>query len=456
MKKIASIFLLSYLFVFSSNAQNQNVAINNDGAAPDAKAILDIKSTDKGILIPRMTSAQRNAITTIPKGLTVFDTETNSFWFYTGTAWAELAAGWKLRGNSTTTSFDFIGTTNDMSLNFRSNNFTVGTLSVDNVAFGLSTGSTGYSNVALGKNALRLNSKNNIVGIGDSALAKNNGIRNTAIGSKALYYNYDGLNNTAVGFEALYSNTMGQLNTAAGSLALYSNTNGSSNTGLGAYALYDNIDGNNNVAIGQSSLSNNTTGSSNVAVGYSTLNNITTGSYNTAIGYGAGPATNLSNTTGIGYNADVAESNTMRFGNSSVIKWGFGRNVTSGVLQVGDDATNGNGAYLSAAGTWVNVSDFNKKENIVAIEGSTLLNNIMELPINRWSYKGETGVTHIGPMAQDFYRIFKVGDNDKAISTIDPAGIALAAIQEQQRIILKQQQLIEQLTKRIEKLEANH
>jgi len=77
MKKIASIFLLSYLFVFSSNAQNQNVAINNDGAAPDAKAILDIKSTDKGILIPRMTSAQRNAITTIPKGLTVFDTETS-------------------------------------------------------------------------------------------------------------------------------------------------------------------------------------------------------------------------------------------------------------------------------------------------------------------------------------------------------------------------------------------
>ena len=37
---------------------------------------------------------------------------------------------------------------------------------------------------------------------------------------------------------------------------------------------------------------------------------------------------------------------------------------------------------------------------------------------------------HIGPMAQDFYRLFEVGYDDKTISTIDPAGIALAAIQE--------------------------
>ena len=56
---------------------------------------------------------------------------------------------------------------------------------------------------------------------------------------------------------------------------------------------------------------------------------------------------------------------------------------------------------------------------------------VMELPIKRWNYKSQREeIEHIGPMAQDFYSIFNVGDNNLTISTIDPSGIALAAIQE--------------------------
>jgi hypothetical protein len=48
----------------------------------------------------------------------------------------------------------------------------------------------------------------------------------------------------------------------------------------------------------------------------------------------------------------------------------------------------------------------------------------------RWNYKSESDdVQHIGPTAQDFHALFGVGTDDKSISTIDPAGIALAAIQ---------------------------
>ena len=46
-----------------------------------------------------------------------------------------------------------------------------------------------------------------------------------------------------------------------------------------------------------------------------------------------------------------------------------------------------------------------------------------------WSYKTESGVRHIGPMAQDFYSAFKVGEDNKHIADVDEGGVALAAIQ---------------------------
>jgi hypothetical protein len=69
----------------SAIAFSQSLAINNDGSLPNANAILDVKSTSKGILFPRMTSAQRAAIPAT-MGLMVYDTETKSFWYNNGTA----------------------------------------------------------------------------------------------------------------------------------------------------------------------------------------------------------------------------------------------------------------------------------------------------------------------------------------------------------------------------------
>jgi hypothetical protein len=50
------------------------------------------------------------------------------------------------------------------------------------------------------------------------------------------------------------------------------------------------------------------------------------------------------------------------------------------------------------------------------------------LPIDEWSYVSERGVRHVGPMAQDFYAAFNVGEDDRHISSIDESGVALAAI----------------------------
>ncbi|MEJ8820354.1 hypothetical protein [Lacibacter sp. H407] len=97
----------------------QSAAINSDGSNADASAILDVKSTNKGMLVPRMTTAQRTAIASPAKGLLVFDNDTGDFWFYSGTAWTSLSSGpstqyWAPNGNNisnTNTGSVGIGTT---------------------------------------------------------------------------------------------------------------------------------------------------------------------------------------------------------------------------------------------------------------------------------------------------------------------------------------------------------
>lgn len=83
-------FLLIVILVYQTLIFSQSVAINTDGAAAHGSAALDIKSTDKGMLVPRMTTAQRTAISNPATGLLVFDTTTGSFWFYSGSTWTNL------------------------------------------------------------------------------------------------------------------------------------------------------------------------------------------------------------------------------------------------------------------------------------------------------------------------------------------------------------------------------
>jgi trimeric autotransporter adhesin len=96
------VLLLLLWICFVENSFAQSAAINTDGTNADASAILDVKSTNKGFLLPRMTTAQRTAIVMPALGLKVFDTDTKSFWFYSGTAWLQIATGiaspWAING----------------------------------------------------------------------------------------------------------------------------------------------------------------------------------------------------------------------------------------------------------------------------------------------------------------------------------------------------------------------
>jgi len=85
MKKIILILLLSLLTLTFSFAQN--IGINADGTLPNSSAMLDVKSTTKGFLPPRMDSTQRNAIASPAAGLIIYNTSINAFQVFNGSSW---------------------------------------------------------------------------------------------------------------------------------------------------------------------------------------------------------------------------------------------------------------------------------------------------------------------------------------------------------------------------------
>ena len=168
MKKIALLLLLLFGMNLYLNAQ---VGINKDGSSPDASAMLDIKATDAGILIPRMSMPQRDAIVSPATGLMVFVIDDASFYYFDRTNWTGLS----------------------------------GTKKIDDLSDGKSDsdGTDDGSSVFLGVDA-GLNDDRN-VGIGYKALNKNTtGNFNTAIGASAFNNatstNYS--NSTALGYGA--------------------------------------------------------------------------------------------------------------------------------------------------------------------------------------------------------------------------------------------------------------
>ena len=82
-----SSFFLCCLFV-ANHSFAQGLSVNATGSAADTSAMLDVSSTSKGMLAPRMTTAQRNAIALPATGLMIYQTDgTAGFYYYTGSAW---------------------------------------------------------------------------------------------------------------------------------------------------------------------------------------------------------------------------------------------------------------------------------------------------------------------------------------------------------------------------------
>ena len=87
--------------------------------------------------------------------------------------------------------------------------------------------------------------------------------------------------------------------------------------------------------------------------------------------------------------------------------------------------------YTSNGNGWTCTSDRDVKRNLRPIDTQDALAKVSQLPVYRWQPRTgpNSELDHIGPMAQDFYAAFGLGDSDKSIGLLDAAGVALAAIQ---------------------------
>ena len=341
MTKFYIVFMASILFMMPCFAQN--VAINEDGSLPDPHAMLDIKSSNKGLLIPRMSMGARQSILA-PQGLLVYDINTFSFWYSQGltlnatldtvTRWKNMSTdnNWSVTGNAALDGNNsFLGTIGTIPLNIRVNNQPSGRIDPTyyNTFWGyqsgfsdtLATSTTGIGNTASGYRSLYSNINGGYnTATGMNALQLNtSGSNNTASGENAMGANTTGSDNTATGMNALKMNTNGHSNTASGFNAMGANTTGINNTATGQNTMFLNWTGSYNTTNGTVSLYNNSSGSHNTAIGYQTLFFNTTGSYNTAIGDNANVSSgNFTNATAIGYGATVNASNKVRIGNGAV------------------------------------------------------------------------------------------------------------------------------------------
>lgn len=117
-------------------------------------------------------------------------------------------------------------------------------------------------------------------------------------------------------------------------------------------------------------------------------------------------------------------------------------------LQVGTDATNGNGAHVTAAGDWVNGSSVEFKTGFREIDKEDLLERLAKLSVTQWHYKGHEHVNHIGATAEEFRATFGLGHDPRFISTVDADGVALAAIQALYERVVALEAELEALRKR--------
>jgi hypothetical protein len=442
-----------YLLATSAPTFAQNVGINETGALPAGSAMLDVSATNKGLLIPRLSRAQKFLIPAPANGLLIYQTDdTVGFWYYEQSKWVPLmrsltfgpgltggfiqgkgtadlkktgviagtygkanefpivsindygqvtlVATQTITDNDTTNELQSLLLKNDTLYLSKNNSF------VPLKSFWNTTGNSGLSatnnflgttdNIPLRFRANNiwigeLNSINNNISFGARTNANSSGSANIAIGRNVMNANNGGIHNTAVGTQAMFANNSGSYNTAVGYNTLYSNATGGYNVALGYEAVGSNTSGYYNVGTGYRALYSNTNGNYNIGIGmYAMLYNIG-GSLNAGVGYYTLGANNYGNYN-TGYGSYCLPSNSTGYGNSFVGYASAYYNST-GYYNSGLGYYAG---YQTTTGYYNTSLGFMAGPNNGALNNTTALGNGANTTANNQIRVGNASVTSIG------------------------------------------------------------
>ena len=381
----------------------------------------------------------------------------------------------------------------------------------------LNSNTTGSDNIAVGTSALKSNTTGpGNIAIGENTLYSNTrGDDNIAIGRNALYQSDTGGGNIAIGYQAMYhQNDINTGNTAVGYQAMVGTNSASNyhNTAIGYRAL--NRAGNSaenagqNTAVGSSALENNVTGYGNTAIGANALNTVRQGDHNTGLGYYACANVTGSNKTCIGASSGPSYSAALGQGTEKTIFLGdadttvyipgnlvVGKRAFIGA-SLGDSGTKRNCLFYNTERGWHGVygykgsgdrdswgfnmddmingrmwNDFrlgftlknyisDRRLKYVGTNNNDGLDKIKQLKVFNYVYKKDTTKTpHVGVIAQDLQKVFpnavkKGTDGFLTIRMEDMFYAVINAIKELDAKYQAQEKRINELEKRIEKLEA--
>ena len=245
---------------------SQRVGINDDGSNPDNSAILDVKSTVKGLLTPRMSKIQRDAITTPATGLLIYQTDnTPAYYYYNGSSWTILGGTniWNKIGSTnniyykgtsdTLVTFNYLdgfrnglkiySPTNDKSVQFTiDRGYNVAAINTNAATTELWANSGKQMAISMGKIDCQTN---NIITTGSLGIGTSSPVSSLSIGNSSQFQinssgNIVKLNNVTTNFPS--SNTSGILtNNGSGVLSWAAQTNGNSKcmlTSDGGFAIF--------------------------------------------------------------------------------------------------------------------------------------------------------------------------------------------------------------------------
>lgn len=396
MNRHCSVLIVIFsVLVFTLNSQiSSNIemptSINTNGVAPDASSILDVSATDKGVLIPRMSATDRNAIANPATGLLVYDISFSSFWYHNGNGWKEITQSSGGGGMSPTAFIE----DNDADTRIDTEYL----MDEDRIRFYLKD----EENMRLVQHADKTlgisfpsNSKSTYIGTNAGSSSMYDG---TATGSDF---------NTFIGYNSGWSVSNGRNNTAIG-FRSGSKIEGDFNSYFGTNSGTQQNSGNGNVFFGSNSGAHVSTGDYNTYVGSNTCANVNFCSRNTAIGSNAGrDGGDLDENVYIGYK--TGELNRNGHGNifigayagqntiddedlfildnsntSTPLLYGellndkLGINWDSSIALPNTFSVNGN-ASKAVAGDWLANSDARLKSNILELNSKLMLSKLLQL-----------------------------------------------------------------------------